>query len=71
MKTAIIIFAVLTMLNFVGYKLTFSAILNNTIEAFKASKNIPTGLSVLCGACRLFMYIFACVLITLLLIYFI
>lgn len=59
------------MLNFVGYKLSLSMILNNTIEAFKAANKIPTALSIVCGTCRLFMYIFACVLITLLLIYFI
>ena len=70
MKTAIIIFAVLTMLNFLGYKLTFAMIKNDVTEAFKAINNIPTLLSVICGACRLFMYLFACVLITLLLIHF-
>ena len=59
------------MLSFVGYKLSLTMILNNTIEAFKAIKNIPTRLSIIGGACRIFMYIFACVLITLLLIYFI
>ena len=71
MKTAIIIFAVLTMLNLVGYKLTYSAIQNDITEIYTAIKNIPTLLSVICGACRLFMYLFACVLVTLLLIHFI
>ena len=71
MKTAIIIFAVLTMLNFVGYRLTFTMITNNVTEMFKAINKLPTGLSLVCGMCRLFMYLFACVLVTLLLIHFI
>lgn len=71
MKIAIIIFTILTLLNGLGFIYTRDRIRGSITELYKIATGKESVTLMFYNIFKFFMYIFACVLVTLLLIHFI